>query len=407
MNQTKRPHGTLDIKVVAMRVILPLGIIIISISMIVFPKETFEAATMGLYTWWTIVFPSLLPFFIMAEFFLGLGVVHFISILLEPVMRPVFNLPGSAAFVVALGYTSGFPIGATLTTSLRRQNLCTRLEGERLLSFTNNASPLFIFVAVAVGIFHDPSLGLILAAAHYSSNLLLGILLRYYGRRDPERNRQDIQYQNLFRRSFQAMFEAQKKDGRPFGKLMRDAVQKSITNIAVIGGFIILFAVLIRILAILGISPYIEKIISIIFYPLHFPDALITALSGGLFEMTLGAKMAGESMAPLDQRVVAASMIMGWSGLCIHAQIAGIISESDLSFLPCFLTRIAHMILAGLFAYFLTQSQAISVLNMLMPPVTLKPLSYVILPFCLSLLLLAAAAGAVLCRLLVFRLFRL
>jgi nucleoside recognition membrane protein YjiH len=94
-----------------MKILLPLGTIMLCLSMLIFPKETYEAATLGLNTWWTIVFPSLLPFFIIAELFLGLGVVHFISILLEPVMRPIFNLPGSAAFVVALGYSSGFPVG--------------------------------------------------------------------------------------------------------------------------------------------------------------------------------------------------------------------------------------------------------------------------------------------------------
>jgi len=369
-----------------MKIFLPLFTVILCISMLLFPKDTFDAASMGLTTWWTIVFPSLLPFFIMAELFLGLGIVHFISILLEPIMRPIFNLPGCAAFVVALGYSSGFPVGASLTTSLRNQNLCTRLEGERLLSFTNNASPLFIFVAVSVGIFQKPSLGILLAAAHYLSNLMLGIFLQLYGRNDPEKVHQKILYQRLISKSFKAMFEAQKKDGRPLGKLLSDAVRKSIHSLATIGGFIILFAVLIKILSILGISQYIEKIIALIFYPLHFPDSLITALSGGLFEMTLGAKMVGESIAPLPQQIIAVSMIMGWSGLCIHAQIVGIIGESDLRFLPFFLTRIAHMLLSGLFAYLLIQSQAISVVNMIIPDVPVNTRSYVLIPFGLCLL---------------------
>lgn len=378
-----------------MKIFLPIAAVIICFSMLIFPQETFEAASLGLTTWWTIVFPSLLPFFIMAELFMGLGVVHFISILLEPVMRPIFNLPGCAAFVVALGYSSGFPVGATLTTNLRNRNLCTRLEGERLLSFTNNASPLFIFVAVSVGIFHKPALGILLAVAHYLSNLLLGIMLRFYGRRDPEKFHQKIHYSHLMSKSVQAMFEAQKKDGRSLGRLLSDAVRKAIHNLATIGGFIILFAVLIKIFGILGISHFIEKIIALLFYPLHFSDSLITALSGGFFEMTLGAKMAGESIAPLSQKVVAVSMIMGWSGLCIHAQIVGIISESDLRFFPFFLTRIAHMVLAGLFAYLLVQSQAITVINMIIPTVPVQGMSYVLIPFCTSLLLVLCTLGTV------------
>ncbi|MEL7564511.1 MAG: sporulation integral membrane protein YlbJ [Dehalobacterium sp.] len=386
-----------------MKIFLPIAAVILCISMLVFPKDTFEAASIGLTTWWTIVFPSLLPFFIMAELFLGLGIVHFISILLEPIMRPIFNLPGCAAFVVALGYSSGFPVGASLTTSLRKQNLCTRLEGERLLSFTNNASPLFIFVAVSVGIFHKPSLGILLATAHYLSNLILGIFLQLYGRHDPEKVQQKIFYQHIILKSFKAMFDAQKKDGRPLGKLLSDAVRKSIQSLATIGGFIILFAVLIRIFGILGITQYIEKIIALIFYPLHFPDSLITALSGGLFEMTMGAKMVGESIAPLPQQIIAVSMIMGWSGLCIHAQIVGIISESDLRFLPFFLTRIAHMILSGLFAYLLIKNQAISVVNMIVPDVHVNSISYVLIPFGLCLFSVLITICTVFFHILIFK----
>ena len=36
----------------------------------------------------TVVFPSLLPFFILSEMMLGLGVVHFIGVLFTPLMRP-------------------------------------------------------------------------------------------------------------------------------------------------------------------------------------------------------------------------------------------------------------------------------------------------------------------------------
>lgn len=369
-----------------MKVFLPIATVILCISMLLFPRDTFEAASLGLTTWWTIVLPALLPFFVMAEISLGLGIVHFISILLEPIMRPIFNLPGCAAFVVALGYSSGFPVGASLTTSLRQNNLCTRLEGERLISFTNNASPLFIFVAVSVGIFHNPSLGLLLAIAHYLSNLLLGIFLQLYGCEEGKVITPKIHYHHLVRKSFTAMFKAQKKDGRSLGRLLNDSVRKSILSLAIIGGFIILFSVLIKIFGILGISHYIGKILALIFYPLHFPDSLITALSGGLFEMTLGAKMVGESSASLPQQIIAVSMIMGWGGLCIHAQIVGIISESDLSFLPFFLTRIAHMLLAGLFAYLLMQSQAISVFNLIIPAVPINSTSFVLIPFGLCLL---------------------
>ena len=68
--------------------------VFITIAMVQYPKEAFDSALVGLSLWWNVVFPALLPFFILSEILMGLGVVHFIGILLEPLMRPVFNVPG-------------------------------------------------------------------------------------------------------------------------------------------------------------------------------------------------------------------------------------------------------------------------------------------------------------------------
>lgn len=354
---------------------------------------------MGLLTWWKIVFPSLLPFFIVSELLLSLGVVHFLSVLLEPVMRPIFNLPGAAAFVVAIGYTSGFPIGASLTANLRKKRLCTRLEGERLISFTNNASPLFIFVAVSVGMFHQPSLGIIIASAHYLGNIIMGLLLRFYGLNDPEKSNEQTITGNLLLKSLEALAEAQNNDQRPIGRLLGDAVKNSVHNLLNIGGFIILFAVIIKILTLLGVTNLLVKILSFFFVPLGFPETLINALSCGLFEMTLGTKLASEYPAPFYQQVIIASMIMAWSGLSIHAQVASMISDTDIRLFPFVATRIAHATLSGLLVFlFLDKSQTTSIIDTTLIPYSINPMHYVIAPFfigLLSLLLLCFTTAAI------------
>jgi len=76
------------------------GAVFVTIAMVQYPKVAFDAAITGLNLWWNVVFPSLVPFFILSEILMGLGVVHFIGILLEPLMRPVFNVPGIGAFAI-------------------------------------------------------------------------------------------------------------------------------------------------------------------------------------------------------------------------------------------------------------------------------------------------------------------
>ena len=63
-------------------------------------------------------------------------------------MRPLFNVPGESAYAFIMGLISGYPVGAKIVTDLRKTNLCSKDEGERMLCFTNNSGPLFIIGTV-------------------------------------------------------------------------------------------------------------------------------------------------------------------------------------------------------------------------------------------------------------------
>lgn len=326
---------------------LGVGTALLIFSMLSFPHEVFNAALRGLHTWLEIVLPSLLPFFVVSELLLGLGMVHFLGVLLEPIMRPLFNLPGSGAFIMAIGFTSGAPIGASFTAELRQKNLCTRLEAEKIIAFTNNASPLFLFVAVAVGMFNDPSLGIVIAGAHYSANLILGILLRFYGRHEVSHIGNSSPH-NLLYRAIEAMQQTQLSDRRPLGKLMADALSRSISKLSLIGGYIILFSVLITLGKFLGLFQPVTWILNLMMAPLEIHQSTVEALTAGLLEMTIGSKLASECTGPLTHQIATVSAILGWAGLSIHAQVASMVSETDIRMRVFVFTRLAHGLLAAL-----------------------------------------------------------
>jgi len=110
-------------------------------ALIVYSEEAFQAAVAGMKIFWEIVFPSLLPFFVLSEVMLALGVVHFLGVIFEPLMRPLFNVPGAGAFVMSMGLAAGYPMDAVITAKFRKRGLCNQAEAERLLAFTNTADP--------------------------------------------------------------------------------------------------------------------------------------------------------------------------------------------------------------------------------------------------------------------------
>lgn len=330
---------------------------VLAASMIIFPQETFQAAFRGLDAWWSIVFPALLPFFVMSEILMGLGVVDFMGVLLEPVMRPLFNVPGSGAFVMAMGYTSGAPIGTILTVDLRKKNLCTPQEAQRLMSFTSNTSPLFLFGAVSVGMFHNVSLGLTLALSHYLANITIGVLLGRFSRKEKvSKIKTSRRKRNLFFEASIALIEHRNMDKRPIGTLLADAVVKSAQTLSMIGGYIIFFSVLTEILNLLGLLDIIAAFLLLILKPLGLDPSIGTAVATGFFEITLGTKLCSEVSTTLPVQVLAASAIMGWGGLSIHAQVASIIKDTDIKIHTFTFARCLHAVLAPLFSLVLIGS---------------------------------------------------
>ncbi|GAA0364380.1 sporulation integral membrane protein YlbJ [Bacillus horti] len=330
---------------------LALASLCLVFAIVLFPKQAYEASLRGLTLWWDVVFPSLLPFFITAELLMGFGVVHFIGVWLEPLMRPLFRIPGVGGFVMAMGVSSGYPMGAKLTVKLREQKLVTKSEGERLLAISSTSGPLFMIGAVAVGFFHNATLGILIAAAHYVAALIVGLIMRFHSyRNEPHNENQQNPSRSILYRALQAMHRARVQDGRSLGTLMGEAITSAIQTLLMIGGFIIIFSVLLSIMHLIRLDQIFFFIASLILIPMGFPAELISSLFAGLFEITLGSQLASASSSaiPLILKTAIACSIISWSGLSVHAQVASMIAKTDLSYKPYLLARFFHAIFAFL-----------------------------------------------------------
>lgn len=330
-----------------------LSTIALVFSLVAYSQISFEAAVRGLKIWWEVVFPSTLPFIVLSEILMGLGVVHFVGVLLEPMMRPLFNVPGTGGFILAMGFSSGYPVAAKLTTRLRQQGSVTQAEGERLVSFTTTGDPLFVMGAVAIGFFHSEQMGLILALTHYLSAVIMGLLYRFHAPFATVTKPLAKTELPLPLRALQAMHRARLRDGRAFGKLMGDAVQSALNTLFMIGGFIIVFSVLIQLFSAIHLTQIIGTLLSIFLGPFGFPPAFSHAIVAGLFEVTLGAQAASTVAdgVPLVWKAAIASAVLSWGGLSVHAQVASILSETDIRVAPYLIARSIHALLAAVLTF--------------------------------------------------------
>lgn len=329
--------------------LLAIVVVFLTLSLVFYPEEGLEAGLTGMKMFWDIVFPSLLPFFILSELMLGVGVVHALGVLLEPLMRPLFSVPGVGAFAMSMGLAAGYPMDAVITAKFRQNKMCSRVEGERLLAFTNTADPLFMFAAVAVGMFRNAGIGMLLAIAHYIGAFFVGILFKLYGRGQEEKEEQTRQpvRGNLFARAYKEMMRAREEDGRPFGKLLGDAVNDSIKTSLMIFGFIVFFSVVIKVLILAGIIPLLSLPFVWLFHLVGFDLALVNPFMAGIFEIDIGSAQAAQVKAPLIQALAVVSFIIAWSGLSVHAQIASVLTGTDIRFTPYVIARVLHGVIAA------------------------------------------------------------
>lgn len=325
---------------------IPFYTIIILLSalfMIINPRETVQAASQGLLLWYSIVLPALLPFFIVAELLVKIRFVHFMGILMEPIMRPIFRLPGCSSLVIIMGFTSGFPVGAVLTKKLYNQQQLSAEEAERLLVFTNNASPLFILGAVGIGMLGNPLAGYLLAFSQYLSNLLLGILLRFRAVTPIQRNPADSAG---WKTACQTMLP-RKNERLGLANLLGDAIGNSLSNVMAVGGFIVVFSVLTRMLSQWGVIGVVAGLFFKALKIFGLDYAQTYGLCMGIFEMTLGIKTAVANTASNNLTVfMVISSILAFSGISVIAQVMSIMAGTPVRLSFYLLSRLVQIILA-------------------------------------------------------------
>ncbi len=324
--------------------------------LIVFPNNTIDAALNGLITWSNVVLPSLLPFLIGAEILIGLGVVDFIGVLLSPVMYPLFGTSGEGSFVFAMSVTSGYPVGASLVSRLRQQNLISRVEAQRLISFCSTSGPLFIIGAVSVGMFKNPSIGALLASSHYLGAITVGLLFKNYGRTkaiSSTNNKQINSNNNYIKKALSELINTRKKDGRSISKLMGDSIKSALEAMVMVGGFIMIYSVIIEILKITGIIKFFTYFLNILI-PVNLDAKLIEGLISGLLEMTNGCKLLSEaSNASIISQLCSVSFLIGWSGLSIHSQAISMLSNTDINPKLYILSKSLHAIFSSVYCFVL------------------------------------------------------
>ena len=264
------------------------------------------------------VIPSLFCFMILTCFLMQSGLYRVLSLPLGPVCKQLLYLPGETGSVVLLSLIGGYPMGAQAIAGLVRQNRLARDEAQRMLAFCCCTAPSFAVTAVGSGMFGSSHAGLLLYGIQVGVSLGMGAALGLRAR---------------FKKRIPALpasVPCVSVSPSRLGEAFVSAVGSSVSTMAQMCGFILLFAALQQAVQQAGSSA-------------------AGCLLLGLCEVTNGCRLA----AGIPHGLVYASLFLSFGGLSVIAQIAGILRGTGLHLLPFAAARIIHAVISAAAAFFL------------------------------------------------------
>lgn len=295
--------------------------IFIALNMIIYPMQAAEASRAALALCANILIPSLFPFFVFSYILIHIGFAQFLAKSTSPIMRTLFGMPGEGAICFVLGIISGYPIGAASVCEMYNSGAISKTDSEKLLAFCNNSGPLFIVGSVGAAMYTSREIGLMLYVIHILSAISVGIILGLFKRKKASKTKKTIL-----------------RCTPPIGQIIKNAVKTSVDNMLLICGFTILFAVIISF-----VNGYIK-------------NTAIWLTAGALIEISTGIYNISISEIPICLKLICTSAALGFSGISVHLQVAGIVGGTNLSMKKYFLGKALHAVLASFYTFAMLRS---------------------------------------------------
>ena len=316
--------------------------IFFTILLVLFSSSNLIAAKNGLSLWANNIIPALFPFFIATELLNSTNIIYIFGKLFNKFMRPIFNLPGEATYPLIMGFISGYPVGAKIVSDLRRKNILTRAEAERLIAFTNNSGPLFIIGTVGIGLFKDTTTGLILLLTHIVAALTVGFLFRFWKYHDV----------NIISSTNNISIRTNNVCLSNIGGTIAIAIKNSIITILNIGGFIILFSVVISILNKIHFINLIEFTFDPIFKIFNISSNFSNGIINGIFEITNGLQQISSiPIKNISFSIIISAFILGFGGISVILQVSSFTAKTDISIKPYIIGKLLQGVLAAFYTF--------------------------------------------------------
>ncbi len=300
------------------------GIVLFLAIILIFPTSSYQGAKKGLLLWFNTVLPTLLPFIIVSNLIIGLQITKPLSKLLYPFFHFLFGISKGGCYPVLMGFLSGIPVGAKSVADLVNQGSIDEDEGQYLLGFCNNASPMFIMSYIAISQLKLPGIRFTLLLIIYISGIISAFL--YFRLLTGRNNRSNAV--SIMEFSQNSMRNYNSESPKFDFALLDSAIMNGFEIITKVGGYIILFSIPVQIISGLGNDNYFKLLLI------------------GILEITTGINKISQSSLDMGTKIAFITMLTAFGGLSGVAQTKSVINSTRLSIVTYIKSKIMHMVIA-------------------------------------------------------------
>ena len=258
-----------------------------------------------------------------------------------------------------MGIISGFPVGAKIVSNLYSNGACTKEEADRMLILSNNSGPLFVIGTVGYAFYGSSTIGVLLLVTHILASLSVGVIIGLFSRMPKFskvnffcRTKSRAFYKDANSSSSNYTIKRRKDISiSELGSILGSSITSAIKSILVIGGFVVIFSVIISMLNRTHLLNIIANCISTVI-PINVN--LISSFLTGIIEFTNGlSAIANVPFKNMSLKLALSAFVLGFGGISVTLQVLSIISNDKLSIKKYVLGRILVGVVASVYTFIL------------------------------------------------------
>lgn len=251
------------------------------------------------------VFPSLMPFFILID------VLNYFNYFAS--LSKILKFKYSDLILVSM--VSGLPSNAKYLSTYIEKGLISKKDASILLGLSFFPNPMYVISVIGVMFFGNVYFGIKFLISLYLSSLIV-FALNY--------------------KRFKYVKVESMRDKKGFVSMLSDSIIKNSKCLIIIFGNIFIFNI----------------IVSLLNYVLPFDDSTISVINL-IFEMSSGIKKVSLLTIPINTKLIIASLGLGASGLSVISQALSILPEGSIELKVLFKSKLLCLVFNFLIIYIL------------------------------------------------------